>query len=95
MLDAKDISDWIGEDFRNLNIVMTFNLITTPAMMVEEGLGYTFTFDKLVNTTGDSNLCFRPLKPKFEMGLYLVWKKDQIFTKAAKIFLEQLQNGLL
>lgn len=94
MLDANEISRWIGEDFKNLNVVTTFNLITTPAMMVEEGLGYTFTFDKLVNTTGDCNLCFRPLEPKFETGLYLVWKKYQIFTKAAKAFLEQVQRGI-
>jgi len=69
MLDANDIAQWIGEDFKKLNVVTTFNLITTPAMMVEEGVGYTFTFDKLVNTTGDCNLCFRPLEPKFETSL--------------------------
>lgn len=94
MLDANEISGWLGEDFKNLNVVTTFNLITTPAMMVEEGLGYTFTFDKLVNTTGDCNLCFRPLEPKFETGLYLVWKKYQIFTKAAKAFLDQVQHSI-
>ncbi len=94
MLDANEISKWLGEDFKNLNVVTTFNLITTPAMMVEEGLGYTFTFDKLVNTTGDCNLCFRPLEPKFETGLYLVWKKYQAFTKAAKAFLNQVQSGI-
>ena len=94
MLDANDISGWLGEDFKNLNIVTTFNLITTPAMMVEEGLGYTFTFDKLVNTTGDCNLCFRPLEPRFETGLYLVWKKQQVFTKAAKAFLEKTRISL-
>ena len=93
-LDADDISKWIGEDFKNLNIVTTFNLITTPAMMVEEGLGYTFTFDKLVNTTGDCNLCFRPLEPRFETGLYLVWKKYQMFSKAAKAFLEKVQQNM-
>jgi len=94
MLDANDIAKWLGEDFKNLNVVITFNLINTPAMMIEEGLGYTFTFDKLVNTTGDSNLCFRPLEPKFETGLYLVWKKYQVFSKAAKAFLEHIQSNL-
>ena len=56
-------------------------------------MGYAFTLDKLVNTTG-SNLCFRPLKPKLELGMYLVWKKSQIFSKAAEIFLEYLQEHL-
>ena len=94
MLDAGDIAGWLGEDFKNLNVIFTFNLITTPAMMVEEGVGYAFTFDKLVNTSGDCNLCFRPLEPKFETGLYLVWKKYQIFSKAAKVFLERIQSGI-
>ena len=94
-LDADDLSKWLGEDLKNMNIVTTFNLITTPAMMVEEGLGYAFTFDMLVNTTGDSNLCFRPVEPKLETGLYLVWKKYQMFSKAAKAFLDKLQQTML
>lgn len=93
MLDANSMSDWLGEDLKNLNIILTFNLITTPAMLVEEGVGYTFTFDKLVNTTGDCNLCFRPLEPKFETGLYLVWKKYQIFSPASDLFLKELKNS--
>lgn len=71
---------------KTLNVVTIFNLITAPAMMVAEGLGYTFTFDKLVNATGDCNLCSCPLEPRFETGLYLVWKKYQVFTKAQRRF---------
>ena len=56
-------------------------------------MGYAFTLDKLVNTTG-GNLCFRPLKPKQELGMYLVWKKSQIFSKAAEVFLNYLQEHL-
>lgn len=63
-------------------------------MMVEAGLGYAFTFDKLVNITGSSNLCFRPFEPKVETGLYLVWKKYQIFSKVAKVFLDEIQLKL-
>ena len=53
-----------------------------------------FTFDKLMNVAGDSELCFRPLEPKVEAALYLVWKKYQIVTKPAKAFLEQVQKDL-
>lgn len=56
-------------------------------------MGYAFTLDKLVNTTG-SGLCFRPLHPKLELGMYLVWKKSQIFSRAMELFLEQLQENL-
>ena len=63
------------------------------SLMVDEGMGYAFTLDKLVNTTG-SDLCFRPLKPKLEMGMYLVWKKSQIFTRAMELFLGLIQKNL-
>lgn len=46
-----------------------------------------------MNTTG-SNLCFRPLQPSFELGMYLVWKKARIFSRAAQLFLERLEEQL-
>ena len=92
LLKAGDLSRWFGEDMNKLDLALTFNLITTPAMMVEEGVGYAFTYDKLANSTEGSNLCFRPLEPKVETRLYLVWKKDQVLSKAAKAFLAQVQR---
>ena len=71
----------------------TYNLIYNASLMVDEGMGYAFTLAKLVNTTG-SNLCFRPLAPRLELGMYLVWKKSQIFSKAAELFLVCLQEQL-
>lgn len=90
-LEANVLSSWLGRNVDSLNIISTFNLITTPAMMINSGIGMAFTFDSLVNTEG-TNLCFRPLEPKVEAELYLVWKKYNIFTKACEIFLQQIQN---
>lgn len=84
---------WLGKEPSELHTVATYNLIYNASLMVDEGMGYAFTLDKLVNTTG-SALCFRPLKPKMELGMYLVWKKSQIFSKAAELFLECLQENL-
>ena len=84
--------EWFGEDFGKLNIVGTYNLIYNAALMVNEGIGYAVTLDKLVNVTGSGNLCFRPLKPKLESGLNIVWKKYQIFSSAAELFLERIQE---
>lgn len=90
-LDGNVLSGWFKKDMKTLDIVSTFNLITTPAMMVEAGLGYAFSFDKLVNTEGNSPLCFRPLNPRIETELYFVWKKHQLFSPAAKLFLDYLR----
>lgn len=86
------LSAWFGMDYTDLNIVATYNLLYNASLMVEEGLGYAVTLDRLVNTTGDSPLCFRPLEPRLEIGLYVVWKKFQIFSKAAAKFLAALEE---
>ena len=85
--------DWFGSEFENLNIKATYNLIFNAGIMVEAGIGYAITLDKLINTSG--NLRFRPLKPKLESGLDIVWKKNQIFSPAARLFLEKLENKLV
>ncbi len=84
--------DWFGEEFEKLNITATYNLVYNAAIMVDAGMGYAVTLDKLVNTTGNSNLCFKPLSPKLESGLDIVWKKYQVFSPAAKLFLDRLKE---
>lgn len=82
---------WLHKEPSELHTVATYNLIYNASLMVDEGMGYAFTLDKLVNTTG-SNLCFRPLKPRLELGMYLVWKRSQIFSRAAELFLKRLRQ---
>ncbi|MFQ8941492.1 MAG: LysR family transcriptional regulator substrate-binding protein [Christensenellaceae bacterium] len=91
-IEGNVLSSWLGRDLQSLNIVSTFNLITTPAMMIEEGFGMAFTFDHLVSTGENSSLCFRPLEPKIEADIFLIWKKYQMFTRAASIFLEEVRR---
>ncbi|TCN28111.1 LysR family transcriptional regulator [Mesobacillus foraminis] len=86
-----EFADWFGEDFDKLNVVTTYNLAYNAAIMVEEGIGYAIALDKIVNTSSDSNLCFRPLEPRLESGLNIVWKKHQSFSAAADMFLKAIQ----
>ena len=87
------ISRWMNCDPARLNVAATYNLIFNASLLAEEGLGYTLSFDGLINTK-DSPLCFRPLKPTLRAQACLVWKKYQIMPKAAEIFLHQLQEYL-
>ena len=61
--------------------------------MVEAGLGCALTYEGLVNTAGRT-LCFRPVAPRLEDELYLVWKKYQVFSKPSQRFLETLRQTL-
>ena len=60
--------------------------------MTRAGAGYAVTLDKLADTSESSELCFRPLYPRLEAGLNIVWKKYQVFSSAAQLFLERLQD---
>lgn len=90
-----EFANWFGEDFDKLNVVSTYNLAYNAGIMVEEDIGYAIVLDKIVNTSSDQNLCFRPLEPKLESGLNLVWKKHQVFSSAANMFLKEIQGGFL
>ena len=89
---GSDISVWLGKDAHRLNVVMTYNLIYNAAHFVKTGFGYAITLDKLINTTGNSELRFRPLYPTLEAGLCIVWKKYQVFSRASNEFLSQLKR---
>lgn len=83
---------WFGKYYNDLNIVSTFNLVYNSAIMVNSGIGYAITVDKLANTSSESPLCFRPLTPKLELGIDIAWKKNQMFTPVADFFLTKLKE---
>ena len=82
----------LKSDISKLNIVATYDLIYNAAQFVKKGFGYVVALDKLINTAGDSNLCFRPLTPTLEAELCIVWKKYQILSRASSAFLQQLKT---
>lgn len=87
-----ELSGWFGSMRGKLDSVASYNLIYNAALMVEEGVGCALTLEKLVNTSGSSPLCFRPLQPAVYSPLYLVWKKEQVFSKAAETFLQHMRR---
>lgn len=91
---SNELTGWLGHSIEDSNIVATYNLIYNAARMVEENMGYALCLDKLINTSGDSNLCFKPLNPRLEANLHVIWKKHQMFSNAARKFLDQLRNHI-
>ncbi len=88
------ILEWFKDKYEKLNIAGTYNLIYNAAIMTEHKIGYALGLDRLIADTIDSPLTFRPLTPKLEVGISIAWKKNQILSKPAKLFLEVLQNNL-
>lgn len=90
-----DISKWSGNRMDKLHLEGSFRLSYNGSLFVRERLGYLLTFEHLIDTSPESGLVFRPLTPKLETKIYLIWKKYQIFTPIAERLLEKLKSEYL
>lgn len=86
------MSELFGCEKSQIQIVGTYTLLFNGSLMVEEGMGYAICFDHIINITGKSQLCFRPLSLEIRPKTSFVWKKNQVFSKAAKQFLLTVQH---
>ena len=86
--------EWFGNDLDHLDIVSSYSLLYNASLMFEDGLGYAICFDKLINTTGESKLCFRPLSPTLKVPYYFIWKKYHILTQASSYFLDTIKETI-
>ena len=50
------LTQWIGQEISDLNIIATYNLLYNASLLVDEGLGYAIGYDKIINTSGNSRL---------------------------------------
>lgn len=91
---SNEFSGWSAGEFEKLNIVATYNLPYVASLMVEEKVGFALMLGDIIQTAEGCPLCFRPLEPKLEVGISVGWKKYQTFSKAAEVFLKQLQQEI-
>ena len=92
--DGGRLSQWMKCHLSELDVIMTYNLLFNASLLVEEGLGYAVCLDGIINTSGDSRLCFRPLSPAIETEMYMIWKRYQVFSKPAEKFLMMMQENI-
>jgi DNA-binding transcriptional LysR family regulator len=88
-----DIAQWAGDCFAGFRLEGTFRLSYNASVFAREGLGLLLTFDRLVDTSPESGLVFRPLDPPVEVTLYLAWGKRQLMTPIASRFVEQVRSS--
>ncbi|MBO5575867.1 MAG: LysR family transcriptional regulator [Ruminococcus sp.] len=88
------ISDLVMKHAPDAHIAAEYNLVYNASVLVDEGLGCAVTFDRLINTSGDSRVCFIPFEPKIEATCSFVWKRYSIFTKPAEVFLSQFISDI-
>ena len=76
-------------------VAATYNLIYNAGLMVEAGMGCALCIDELINTEGNHPLTFVPIEPAIQADVYLFSKKYQVFSKAAKLFLDRLRERFI
>jgi len=88
-----DLARWAGERQKELSLEGSFRLAYNAAMFARAGLGVVMTFDKIIDTSPESGLVFRPLSPRVRPKLYLIWGKRQLLTPLATEFLAQVRTS--
>lgn len=92
--NENEIFQWLKKDASEVTLIASYNLLYNASIMVEAGIGYAFALDHIINVSGNSSLCFKPLSPQLPTTMFFVWKKYQVFSKAAEKYLVQMQQIL-
>ncbi len=94
MMVENALSGWCSGRIQSLKSVATYNLLYNASILVKEKIGCALCIDGIIKTGDNTDFEFRPLEPPLTVGLNLVWKKHQHFSKAAAIFIKTLQKHL-
>lgn len=92
MKKGSRLNSWLGENNVDFNVNVKYNLIYNASLAAKAGMGYALGLNNIINTTGESELCFRPLYPALHTHLDIIWKKYSVFSKPAQIFIDRLKK---
>lgn len=80
----------LGRTASRLNIAATYNLLYNGALMVQDGLGYALCLESVHQPDRNRELIFKPLSTAVSEELHIIWKKDNVFSKASQMFFEKI-----
>lgn len=93
-LEEHRFQNWWGNLANQMDIIGTYTLVFNAQLMVKQGSAYMVTFDNLINNSNQSELTFRPLEPAISETTNLIWKKNVVQSKVAKLFTQRLIASL-
>lgn len=85
-----EILNWLGREEKELKIQLFYTLLSNAALMVAEGIGCAFCMDGALAIRSDPRLRFIPLEPRRSTHSVLVWKKNNLFSPAASLFVQEI-----
>ncbi|WP_252903983.1 LysR family transcriptional regulator substrate-binding protein [Secundilactobacillus oryzae] len=94
MMRLATFREWSHNLIDQYNFIGTYNLIFNAKLLVETGAGIALTYKDLVDTTGDTDLIFRPLSPKMSEPNTLIWPKNHSLPNVSQLFLDTLKQNI-
>ena len=85
-----EILHWLGREEKEVKIPLFYTLLSNAALMVAEGLGCAFCMDGALAIRSDPRLRFIPLEPRRMTHSVLVWKKNNLFSPATSLFIQEI-----
>lgn len=85
-----EILHWLGRDEKELQIPLLYTLLSNAALLVAEGLGCAFCMDGALAIRSEPRLRFIPLEPRRMTHSVLVWKKNNLFSPATSLFIQEI-----
>ncbi len=82
-----DFDHWLNCSVKKLHIVGSYNLLHNTVFLAEQDFGSVLCFDRIVpqQTLDYGQLIFRPLTPVIHSANYLIWRKEQVFSRAGQL----------
>ena len=89
-----DLEAWSDHCLRpdELNIAGSYNLIHNAAYFAESGASGILAIDGLIPLSSHPDLAFVPLYPEILVSSLMVWKRSQVFSRAADVFLKEARR---
>lgn len=87
-----EVLNWMDCDESQLNILVSYDLLSNVALLVEEGMGCAVCLDGALSIRHSPKLRFVPLWPEHTTRSVLIWKKNHLFNPASSLFLQMINR---
>ena len=85
-----EVLNWLGREEKDLHIPLNYTLLSNAVLLVEEGLGCAFCLDGALAIHSRPHLRFIPIHPEHTTHSVLIWKKNQLFSPVASLFIQEI-----
>ncbi|PWM76768.1 MAG: transcriptional regulator [Phascolarctobacterium sp.] len=85
-----EFDNWAGGTLEQ-NYAFSIDLAANAVLMVEHGLGYMLTMEKVIPYFDESKVTFRPIKPERSFSTLLAWKRYVPGSAVTEKFIQHIK----